>query len=367
MSATQAEQQSGSPLYLYAIVPSNAHGEATIAGVNGITDGITMVRGNWFSAVVGGSPGGSLKGRSRDELGRLLVAHQAVVEQLMNAGPVLPVKFGTQAPDEIRVHKVLEQGRPLFETAFVKLESCTQLVVVVTWDLDAVFADIAAQESIASLKVRLAGNEGVTPEERAALGKLVKDALEQRRAAVARSLLNGLRAVAVDVIINPITADRTVLDVALLVKTDAGAAVERCLEMLDAQHAGCLRFRCIGPMPPASFATVLIDFIESDEIERASRSLNVDVGAGIEDVRSAYHRLARTIHPDAEGGSAPEMAALTEAYKVLSRHARARQDEQSAVAAHAVTPAVLVSIQRQESASGPGSIMESSGAPHVRH
>ena len=51
------------------------------------------------------------------------------------------------------------------------------------------------------------------------------------------------------------------------------------------------------------------------------------------------------------------MAALTEAYKVLSRHARARQDEQSAVAAHAVTPAVLVSIERQESASGPGSIM----------
>jgi Gas vesicle synthesis protein GvpL/GvpF/DnaJ domain len=367
VSATQAEQQSGGPLYLYAIVPSYARGEATIAGVNGITDRITMTRGNWFSAVVGGSPGGSLKGRSRDELGRLLVAHQAVVEQLMNAGPVLPVKFGTQAPDEIRVHKALEQGRLLFETAFVKLEFCTQLVIVVTWDLDAVFADIAAQEPIARLKACLAGNEGMTPADREALGKSVKDALEQRRAAVARSLLNGLRAVAVDLIINPIAADRTVLDVALLVKTDAGPAVERCLEMLDAEHDGRLRFRCIGPMPPASFATVLIDFIESDEIERASRILHVDVGADIDDVRSAYHRLARTVHPDVAGGSAPDMAALTEAYKVLSRHARARQGEPSHVAAHGVTPAVLVSIQRQEPANGSGSMVESSGAPHVRH
>jgi DnaJ domain/Gas vesicle synthesis protein GvpL/GvpF len=161
--------------------------------------------------------------------------------------------------------------------------------------------------------------------------------------------------------------DHTALDVALLVKTDAGPAVERCLEMLDAEHAGRLRFRCIGPMPPSSFATVLIDFLESDEIERASRILHVDVGAGIEDVRSAYYRLARTIHPDVAGGSVPEMAALSEAYKVLSRHARARENEPSCGAVLPDTPAVLVSIERQESASGSGSIMQSSGALHVRH
>ncbi len=367
MSATQAEQQSGGPLYLYAIVPSDAHSDAMIAGVNGITDRITMIKGNSFSAVVGGSPGGGLKGRSRDELGRLLVAHQAVVEQLMNAGPVLPVKFGTLAPDEIRVQKALQQGHRLFHTAFVELESCTQFVVVVTWDLDAVFADIAAQEPIAQLKVRLAANEGGTPAERAAFGKLVKDALEERRAAVASSLLNGLRPVAVDLIINPVMADRTVLDVALLVKPDAGPAVERRLEMLDAEHAGRLRFRCIGPMPPASFATVLIDFIEADEVQRASRILHVDVGAGIDDLRSAYHRLARTIHPDVAGGSGPEMAALSEAYKVLSRHARARENEPSCGAGLPDTPAVLVSIERQSSAGGSGSIMQSSGALHVRH
>ncbi|MBV9237058.1 MAG: GvpL/GvpF family gas vesicle protein [Xanthobacteraceae bacterium] len=366
MSATQAEQ-SGGPLYLYAIVPSDAHGEATISGVNGFTDRITMIKGNSFSAVVGGSPGGGLKGRSRDELGRLLVAHQAVVEQLMSAGPVLPVKFGTQAPDEIRVQKALEQGHRLFQTAFIELESCTQFVIVVTWDLDAVFADIAAQEPIARLKVRLAANEGATPAERAAFGKLVKDALEERRAAVASSLLNGLRAVAIDLIINPVTADRTVLDVALLVKTNAGAAVERCLEMLDAEHTGRLRFCCIGPMPPASFATVLIDFLEPDEIERASRILHVEGGVGIEDVRSAYHRLARTIHPDATGGSGAEMAALSEAYKIMLRHARARENEPSYGAALPDTPAVLVSIERQESASGSGSITQSSGGSHVRH
>ena len=161
------------------------------------------------------------------------------------------MKFGTQAPDEMGVREALERGCRLFETVFAELEGCTQLEILITWDLNAVFSDIAMEEPIARLKARLTKNaEDVTPAGRAALGGLVKDALERRRAALAGRLSEALRTVAIDTIVHPIVADRIVLHMALLVKTDAVDAVDRCLETLDAEFGGGLSFRCVGPTAP---------------------------------------------------------------------------------------------------------------------
>ena len=246
---------------------------------------------------------------------------------------------------------------PCSNSAFAELSGCTQLELLVTWDIDAVFADIAVEEPVARLKAQIADSaEGATAARRMALGRLVKQALERRRAAVATHVAEALRAVAIDTIANPVAADRVVLHLVLLLKIDALGEADRCLEALDAAYGGRLCFRCVGPMPPASFATVEIEFLEGGEIERASRILGVARTASLHELGSAYRRLARLAHPDTADRSddnAGTMAALTDAYKVLARHARARAADRPVGGAGVPDIAartVLVSICRQDGA-----------------
>ncbi|WP_375289871.1 J domain-containing protein [Qipengyuania sp.] len=55
------------------------------------------------------------------------------------------------------------------------------------------------------------------------------------------------------------------------------------------------------------------------EIAKARRLLRLSPGASREDVRTAYRRLAADAHPD-RGGSAPRLAALTQARDLLLDH-----------------------------------------------
>src|SRR5262249_15406604 len=161
-----------------------------------IADDLSTIVAGPYSAVVGGGPGPDLKGRSREDLGHLLIAHQKVIEQLMRTAPVLPVKFGTWMPDEKGIRELLERGRPLLDSTFAELKGCTQLEVSVTWDVEAVFADIAGDEAVARLKAQIADNgQAATTAQRLALGRLVKAALERRRAAadIARPSCRGGR------------------------------------------------------------------------------------------------------------------------------------------------------------------------------
>ena len=246
---------------------------------------------------------------------------------------------------------------PCSNSAFAELSGCTQLELLVTWNIGAVFADIAVEEPVARIKAQIANSaEGATAARRLALGRLVKQALERRRAAVATHVTDALRAVAIDIIANPVAADHVVLHLVLLLKIDALGEADRCLEALDAAYGGRLCFRCVGPMPPASFATVEIEFLDGGEIERASRILGVARTASRDELRSAYRRLARLAHPDTAHRSdhnAGTMAALTDAYKVLVRPARARETDRprgGAGVSDIAARAVLVSIRRQDGA-----------------
>jgi hypothetical protein len=360
MSARAAERQAGQPIDLYAIVRSEQDGSDALVGMDAIADGLRTIAAGPYSAVIGGSTGPDLKGRSRTELARLLIVHQKVIEQLMGTAWVLPVKFGTRMPDEKGIRDLLERECPLFDSTFAKLRACTQLEISVTWDLDAVFADIAGEEDVVRVKAQIADDgTAVTTAQRLELGRLVKAALERRRAVVATHVANALRAVAIDAIVSPVTVDHLVLQLVVLVKIDALGEVDHCLEALDAAYGGRLRFRCIGPMPPASFATLEIELLEGDEIERAGRMLGVAPTASLADVRSAYRRLARSAHPDAADNCADNtamMTALSDAYRLLVRYARAHDADRcgdSLVSQFDIdAPAMFVSIRTSEAQSG---------------
>jgi len=239
---------------------------------------------------------------------------------------------------------MLARGGPAFMAAFDRLAGCVQVEILVKWDVETVFAEIAKEEAIAGLKQKWERHIGPSDEAlRVMLGGLVKQSLERRRAALAASLFATLRTVAVDAIACPVTADQVALHAVLLMQAGEMTSLDGRLEDLDATHGGRLAFRCVGPLAPYSFATVEIEIVEAAALQQAMQLLNVGPAANVAEVHAAYRQAVKSVHPDAAGESAggrASMAALSEAYRILSLRAEADGDPSDR--------SVFVSVRRQE-------------------
>jgi hypothetical protein len=262
--------------------------------------------------------------------------------------PILPVKFGTVLPDESWVSRLLMQEAGLFRNTLATFEARDQMEVVVLWNLEVVFKEISQEEPIAQLKaLHPEGTRDRSPEEtlaeRIALGQMVQAALERRRAALRERLIPPLREVALDMVVNPPMDDSMVANLALLVDQagnlpppsppnlhlnptlgrDRGGrtALAERLEALDKAFDGQFTFRCVGPLPPYSFATVEVRVPVFEEVDQARRCLGLAETASPGEIKRAYHRLAGRLHPDhnpEDPEAAARMAELSQAYQLLT-------------------------------------------------
>jgi hypothetical protein len=312
--------------YLYAIIPTGSQVIFDeVAGVDDEHDEVYTIPHRDLAAVISASSLADYRGLKRDEAARYLVAHQRVVEAVMRAFPLLPVRFGTVLPDEVWVRRLLAQGEALFRSALERFADQVQMEVVVLWNLDEVFQEIGQEEHIAQLKAQV---EGRPPEEtlieRVAVGQMVQASLERRHASLRDYLIHWLRKVALDLVVNPSMGDSMVANAALLVDQAGRKALERQLELLDEEFEGHLTFRCVGPLPPYSFATVEVEVPSFEAIDEARRRLGLGETATPGEIKRAYHRLADQLHPD-HNPDDPEaearMAELSRAYELLTAYA----------------------------------------------
>lgn len=305
-------------LSLYAILPAD---RCDAVRADGLPDGVRLIAHGPFAAVVEDAAPPVPAGGDRAALAGLLMAQQAVVERLLERAPLLPVKFGTVAPDRAGVVRCLDHGRTAFEDAFKAVAGKTQFEVLVTWDLGGVFAAIADEPAIRQAKAWACEVGGQAGQDAAArLGALVKQSLERRRGQLADHLAKAVRTVAIDTVVGPLMDDRMILNLALLVASDDAEALDGCLRSLDKVYDGALTLRCVGPLPPHSFATVEVTFLEPGRLRWARRTLEVAPGEDAVAVRAAYRRLAKSAHPDVadDPAGAGRLAKLTEAYRMLS-------------------------------------------------
>jgi hypothetical protein len=274
----------------------------------------TIVNGN-FAAVVTAPPKDGIQGRNRSELMPLLLANQGIVESVLAFSPLLPVGFGTVADDDRAVRDFLAEGRPLFEQAFSVLGDRIEINLAVRWDVHDVVREIAMEGSLAS-RLAAAVTDGERQEAGAELARLV----DERRHRFSNQILDAVRPHATDLIAPYPRDPEQVADMALLLDRDVLDSLEHTLDQLDGSYGGKLSFRLVGPMPPYSFATVQVSFPRLPELDQARAVLGVDRSASADEIKTAYHRAVREVHPDlapcSTDGTA-EMTRLTEAYEVL--------------------------------------------------
>lgn len=345
--------------YVYGIIATRTPVTFDAAGVDDQGGEVSTVCHRGLGAVVGPTDRADFGGMTRQEALRYLVAHQRVVERVMEQFTVVPVKFGTVLPDQTRVRRLLEEWHTLLRSTLEGLADRAQLEVVVTWDLAAVFQEIAAEEEIARAKARVAGR---SPEEvaaaRVAVGQLVKASLDRRQAELQNHLIPRLRDAALDLVANPLLDDHMVANVALLLDGAGREVLDRQLLELDRQFQGRLNFRCVGPLPPYSFATVEVEVPTFAAVCEARHRLGLGERATLDEIKRAYRRVAAQLHPDVNpNGENAEarMAELGEACRLLTAYGRSQVSGQRGAREtmctfdeQAVARSVLVSVVRQE-------------------
>jgi gas vesicle protein GvpL/GvpF len=223
-------------VYVYGVVPvGQAEGRTVTAG-----DLAALVR------EIDHTPG------TREDL----EDHRRVLEQAVERGDVIPMRFGMVMDDEdaVRTH-LLEAHREELSRLLHELDGQVQMTVRAYYAEDALLqAAVAGDEEIAKRNAAAA-----TEQERMVLGEQIAAAVDARRAHDEETLAARLRPLVTEVRIDDPGSERVALNAQLLVPRARRAALDAAIAELGAALEGYLALRYLGPMPPYSFAALELE------------------------------------------------------------------------------------------------------------
>lgn len=233
--------------YVYGITAAThpALPEET-GGVGDPPRGIRILKQGGLAAVVSDAPEG-LRPKRRE-----LLAHQTVLSEVGAEGCVLPMRFGSVAPDDSAVTGVLAERAEHYEERLRALDGRVEYNIKATHDEEAVLHHVMAQNpEIRALADANRQAGGGSYENKIQLGEMVAAAVKGKEAEDATTLERALEPDADAVSVGP-ESTGWLANVSFLVKRDSAeeflAAVERARR--DMPH---LEVRVNGPLPPYSF------------------------------------------------------------------------------------------------------------------
>ncbi len=233
--------------YIYGIT-ARSH-PALAEGTGGVGDPPRPVRiltEGELSALVSDAPEG-LRPKRRD-----LLAHQNVLSEAGAAGCVLPMRFGSVAPDDDAVTGVLAERAGHYRERLRALEGCVEYNVKGNHVEEAVLHQVMAENAeIRSLAEANRRSGGGSYEDKLRLGEAVAAAVKAKEGEDAATLQHALEPAADAVSVGP-ESTGWLANTSFLVPRDSAenflAAVERVRAALP--H---LEVRVNGPLPPYSF------------------------------------------------------------------------------------------------------------------
>lgn len=263
------------PTYLYGIVrwpvpwerpgPSRGTKSPAEAGPLGAGVGdppkpVAVLRHRDLAAVVSNVATGEVGGADVRALRHDMKAHSGVLNRLIELGApsVLPVRFGVVLPTpKALVERLLDPQYPVLVGYLDRLQGAAEVSLKVTYIEERVLREVVAEQP------RIARRAGAVPRGRPGpeqyqskieIGRQVAAALRERQERDGKWLLAALRPAVRDARANKPASDLTVLNASFLVEKAGLPKFDKALETLNAEVGHLMRFDCVGPLPPYSFA-----------------------------------------------------------------------------------------------------------------
>jgi hypothetical protein len=249
-----------SGLYVFGIAPAEALPDATVLGMGLAGQPVRGAEAAGLVAIIGAAPPAPVEPTRRN-----MLAHTALLERAMAEAPILPMRFGTIAPDDATLVRCLTTNQATFRTALSGIEGRVELGVKASWKEGLVFREIVEQDAtLRRLRDRLKTRpQSETYNDRIELGRRVEAALAVRRREEAAAILQALSPLAEAEAGLKEIEDTMIVNRAFLVPRAREAAFDAAMEQLGATHGARMEFRYVGPVPPYNFVTLRTDWLSA--------------------------------------------------------------------------------------------------------
>lgn len=313
-------------VYFYGIIEGTKEVALDVPGVNNAGP-VRIVLHDGLGCVISEYDGEAFGALPRQDLVKLLFAHQQVVEHVMQGRTVLPVKFGTTLESHKEVRDLLAQANHDLGKALDLMRDKVEVEVAATWDIKRVLQEVGQEEEVVRAREDVAAKGSPTLDDKVRLGQVVKTCLDRRRDAYRERMLEFLRPLAVDVAPNAMVSDEMVMNVAFLVEQARQQEFDERVRVLDSHFDNQVTFRVIGPLPPYSFSTVEVTRLSEAQVEEARQELELPAVFAEAEVRQSYRRLAAREQRKVQRGakaSADGLARVRQASEILLAWCRAQ-------------------------------------------
>ena len=241
--------------YVYGVVRA---GDGSLPKDGGINDEpVKLVTTEGLAALTSDVPDEVLEA-GREEL----LTHARVLEQALEGGVVLPMRFGVVMPNERSVRdQLLTPHREELEAQLEEMDGKVEINIKGIYEEEAVLREVLAENAeAADLRQAIHGKpEDATYYERIRLGEVVAQALTVKRTEDERGIVDRLLGCAVAVEVSDVVHERMAVNASFLVARDRRERFDRAVDELGEEHAGRIRLTYTGPLPPHSFVELGIE------------------------------------------------------------------------------------------------------------
>jgi hypothetical protein len=243
--------------YIYCIVGTSEARNFGPIGIGDRGDPVTTIAYKDLGAVVSSIP--MTKYVVSKET---MISHEKVIEAVMKDHTLLPVRFYTVAPNAEEIRSLLRRRYLEFKKLLRELDNKVELGLKASWrDINAIFQELASESGEKKgLRIRLTNcSAKEAGQDKDAVSRMLKQALEHKKAKEREALLQPLRQLSSDSCLNMIYGDDMLMNAAFLVDRSREKEFDGEVEELAARYNGRIEFKYVGPAPPYSFVNIVVE------------------------------------------------------------------------------------------------------------
>lgn len=189
---------------------------------------------------------------------RNITAHQGVLHALMDAGTVLPMRFGVLARNAEAVQKLLAVNRKSIKEHIERLQGRVEMGLRVSWDTSNIYEYfVATHPVLRESRDEIYGKSAnVKRDDKVELGRLY----ESLRAADRKTCTEKVKEILIDycedIIENPVKRDKDIMNLACLVDRDKIDDFAKGIFQASKHFDNVYLFDYTGPWAPHNFVTL---------------------------------------------------------------------------------------------------------------
>ncbi|WP_280240070.1 GvpL/GvpF family gas vesicle protein [Nocardia abscessus] len=242
-----------SSVYVYGIVPADVEPEPHATGVGDPPGEVAVVRHGEIAALISTLESDRPLGTPDD-----LTAHAELLDGSAAVAPVLPLRFGAVMTDAEAVeNELLGANEDEFRSALEQLEGRAQFVIRGRYVEDTILRELLDENAqAAQLRDEIRDKpEDATRNARIALGELINQAIEAKRAEDTHRVVAELEQFEALVNQRDPSHEEEAVHVAVLVELERQEQLEETLRRLGEEWDGRVELNLLGPMAAYDFVT----------------------------------------------------------------------------------------------------------------